>query len=75
MTPIEATQSLVLQYGQQGLPAVAHSVYLSQEKDEDTGELIPTIHVAVRPTYAKRIKVPTEHQGHPVKQVPWPKGA
>lgn len=71
MTIIEAAQSLVLSLNS---PAVGHSVYVHQEVNEDKS-LTPTIHVAVRPTYLNKIKVPTEHQGYPVKQVPWPKGA
>lgn len=69
MTPLEATQSLVLTFGQLGHPAIAHSVYLNNAGP------IPEIHVAVRPTYLNKIKVPKEHQGHTVVQVPWPKGA
>ncbi len=71
MNIIEAAQTLILSLNS---PAIGHAVYVNQEKNED-GSITPTIHVAVRPTYLNKIKVPTEHQGHPVKQVPWPEGA
>lgn len=72
MTIIEAAQSLVLSLNSH---AIGHAIYVNTDVDPETKEFIQTIHVAVRPTYLKKITVPTEHQGHPVKQVPWPKGA
>lgn len=72
MTAIEAAQSLVLSFQ---VPAIAHSIWVGTEVDPDTKEFVQSINIAVRPTYKNKIKVPTEHQGHPVKQVPWPKGA
>ena len=72
MNIIEAAQSLILSLNS---PAIGHAIYVNTDVDPDTKEFVQTIHVAVRPTYLNKIKVPSEQQGHPVKQVPWPEGA
>lgn len=72
MNIIDAAQSFILSLNS---PAIAHAVWVGTEVDPDTKEFVQSINIAVRPTYKNKIKVPTEHQGWPVKQVPWPKGA
>lgn len=78
MNIIDAAQSLILSLNS---PAIGHAVWVNTDvvrldpDDPKTGEFVQTIHVAVRPTYLNKIKVPKEHQGHTVVQVPWPKGA
>lgn len=72
MNIIDAAQSLILSLNS---PAIGHAVYVNTDTDPDTKEFVQTIHVAVRPTYLNKIKVPKEHQGHTVVQVPWPRGA
>lgn len=69
MTIMDAATSLAKTLG----PAAYHSVYINTGVDEDTKSFTHAIHVAVRPQYVNKIKVPTEFQGHAVKQVPWPK--
>jgi hypothetical protein len=54
-------------------PAQWHSVWIRAETDEDgraTGK--HELCVSVRPEKLKQVKVPKEHQGIPVVQVPWP---
>ena len=68
MTIMNAAASLALSLG----PPAYHSVFVNTSVGDDK-EFIQTIHVAVRPQYKSRIKVPTSHEGYPVTQVPWPK--
>lgn len=51
-------------------PAQWHSVFIRTTVDEN-GHFVRDLCVSVRP--GKKIKVPKEHQGIPVVQVPWPK--
>ncbi len=51
-------------------PAQWHSVFIRTSVGED-GEFVRELCVSVRP--GKNVKVPTEHQGIPVVNVPWPK--
>lgn len=67
MTIMDAATSLAKQLG----PAAYHSVYINTSVED--GKFAPSIHVAIRPQYVSKIKVPEEHQGYPVKRVPWPK--
>jgi len=73
MNCIEAAQSLILTLNNQ--PAIGHAIWVATDVDPDTKEFRQVIKMAVRPSYANRIKVPKEHQGHPVVQEPWPEGA
>lgn len=61
-------------------PAQAHSVWIRAETTTDeNGKLWATgkqeLCVSIRPTWKDKIKVPTEHEGIPVVNVPWPKGS
>lgn len=68
-----AAQSLILRLN---APPQAHSVYVQATVDEH-GKAIGKQHlcVSIRPSWKAKIKVPTEHLGIPVVEVPWPKGA
>lgn len=68
---ISAAQSLILALK---APPQAHSVWIRTETDEETGDFRKSLCVSIRPGYEKKIKVPDEHQGIPVVNVPWPKG-
>lgn len=52
-------------------PAQWHSVFIRTSVDPDTKQFVRELCVSVRP--GKKVSVPTEHQGIPVVQVPWPK--
>ena len=55
-------------------PAQWHSVWIRAETDENglaTGK--QELCVSIRP--GKKVNVPTEHEGIPVVNVPWPKGS
>lgn len=68
MTIMDAATALAKSLG----PAAFHSVYVNTDVGDDKN-FIHSIHVAVRPAYKAKIKVPEEFQGFAVKQVPWPK--
>ena len=67
---IEAAQSLILRLN---APAQHHSVWGRTEVDPKTKEFVKSLCVSIRP--GNKIKVPSEHMGIPVVQVPWPKGS
>lgn len=73
-----AAQSLIVSLN---APAQAHSVWVRSETrtDEETGKLLATekqeLCVSIRPTWKNKIKVPEQHEGHAVVNVPWPKGS
>ena len=69
---VQAAQSLIIALH---APAQHHSVWVRTEVDLDTKEFVKSLCVSIRPAQAGKIKVPTSHQGIPVVQVPWPKGA
>ena len=69
---LEAAQSLILQLN---APAQYHSVWVRTDVDPKTKEFVKSICVSIRPAQVNKIKVPTEHMGFPVLQVPWPKGS
>lgn len=69
---LEAAQSLILQLK---APAQYHSVWVRSDVNQETGEVIKSLCVSIRPAQLKNIQVPTEHMGIPVVQVPWPKGS
>ena len=56
-------------------PTQWHSVWVRAKVDPETGLATgeQELCVSIRP--GKNVKVPTEHQGVPVVQVPWPKGS
>ena len=53
-------------------PAQWHAVFIRTEVDEDTKQFVRSLCVSIRPGYESKVKVPKEHQGIPVVQVPWP---
>jgi hypothetical protein len=55
-------------------PAQFHSVWVRSEVQDD-GSIQKMLCVSIRPAQMKQIKVPSEHMGIPVVQVPWPKGS
>lgn len=74
---LSAAQSLIRRLN---APAQAHSVWVRSEiekdengKDRATGN--QELCVSIRPTWKSKIKVPDEHEGIPVVNVPWPKGS
>jgi hypothetical protein len=70
---LAAAQSLIRQLN---APAQSHSVWIAADVDEDgraTGK--QSLCVSIRPNWKAKITVPTEHQGIPVVNVPWPKGS
>jgi hypothetical protein len=69
---IEAAQTLIKRLN---APAQFHSVYVQTAVDPDTQEFKKSLCVSIRPAQVNKIKVPSEHMGIPVVQVPWPKGA
>ncbi|HEX2653542.1 MAG TPA: hypothetical protein VHN11_07820 [Xanthobacteraceae bacterium] len=69
---LEAAQSLIVSLH---APAQHHSVWVRNEVDSDTGKINTALCVSIRPAQVGKIKVPAEHMGIPVVQVPWPKGA
>lgn len=69
-TYLDAAQSLILRLN---APAQVHSVWIGTEVVD--GEFKRSLNVSVRPGWKNRIKVPTEHLGIPVVEVPWPKGS
>ena len=68
---IEAAQSLIVRLA---APAQYHSVWIKAEVNE-AGEMKKSLCVSIRPGQVNKIKVPDEHLGIPVVQVPWPKGS
>lgn len=52
-------------------PAQWHSVFIRTEVN-DEGQFVQSLCVSVRPEHVNKVRVPTEHQGIPVVQVPWP---
>ncbi len=69
---IEAAQSLIIRLA---APAQHHSVWVQTAVDPETKAFVKRICVSIRPSQLSKIKVPTEHMGIPVVQVPWPKGS
>ncbi len=72
MTILDAAQDLIKQLN---APAVAHSVWIAAEPDEETRGFKHRICVAIRPAYKLKIKVPKECKGYPVVEMPWPRGS
>lgn len=69
---LEAAQTLIQRLN---APAQFHSVWVKTEVDPETKEFKKSLCVSIRPAQVNKIKVPAEHMGIPVVQVPWPKGA
>lgn len=69
---LAAAQSLIVRLNS---PAQYHSVWVKTEVDPETKQFVKSLCVSIRPAQLSKIKVPTEHEGIPVVQVPWPKGA
>lgn len=69
---LQAAQSLILALH---APAQHHSVWIKNEVDPETGAVNTALCVSIRPAQVGKIKVPAEHMGIPVVQVPWPKGS
>jgi len=67
---INAAQTLITTLN---APPQAHSVWV--KTDVVDGEFVRSLCVSVRPGFKSKIKIPAEHQGIPVVEVPWPKGA
>lgn len=67
-----AAQSLIVELH---APAQYHSVWVRTDLDPETKEFVKSLCVSIRPAHLGKIKVPTEHLGIPVVQVPWPKGS
>lgn len=65
----QAAQSLIVSLHS---PAQWHSVWIKNEVDKDTGHVSQSLCVSVRPGYEAKVKVPKEHLGIPVVNVPWP---
>lgn len=77
-----AAQTLVrsLQADGSPAPAQAHAVWVQAETDTNAdGKLIATgrqqLCVSIRPGWISKIKVPETYEGHPVVNVPWPRGS
>lgn len=68
---LAAAQSLIVHLS---APAQYHSVWVRSEVQED-GSIQKMLCVSIRPAHVSKIKVPSEHMGIPVVQVPWPKGS
>lgn len=56
-------------------PAQWHSVFIRTEVDPETKEFTRSLCVSIRPEHVNKVKVPAEHMGIPVVQVPWPEGS
>lgn len=56
-------------------PAQMHSVWIRNDLDNDTKEFKRSLCVSIRPEYKARVTIPETHEGIPVVEVPWPKGA
>lgn len=69
---LAAAQSLIIRLN---APPQAHSVYVQTAVDDETKEFKKSLCVSIRPSWKAKVKVPTEHLGIPVVEVPWPKGA
>lgn len=69
---LEAAQSLIVRLG---APAQFHSVWVKTDVDPETKQFKKSLCVSIRPAQVNKIKVPESHNGIPVVQVPWPKGA
>lgn len=67
---IDAAQTLIAQLN---APPVAHSVWVRTDVVE--GEFVRSLCVSIRPGWKSKVKVPKEHAGIPVVEVPWPKGS
>lgn len=67
---IDAAQGLIQKLN---APPQAHSVWV--KTDVVDGAFVQSLCVSIRPTYKAKIKIPAEHNGIPVVEVPWPKGA
>lgn len=69
MTDLSQTaQSLIVSLH---APAQWHSVWI-RNVDPETGKHEQSLCVSVRPGYESKVKVPKEHLGIPVVNVPWP---
>lgn len=68
---LTAAQTLIVRLN---APAQAHSVWIKTEVD-DEGRFVKSLCVSIRPGWKDKIKVPTEHEGIAVVNVPWPKGS
>lgn len=66
---IDAAQTLIKRLN---APTVAHSVWV--KTDVVDGEFVRSLCVSVRPGWKAKVKLPTEHSGIPVVEVPWPRG-
>ena len=66
----QAAQSLIVSLH---APAQYHSVWIRTSTVD--GKFIKELCVSVRPGHEKQVKVPTEHMGVPVVNVPWPAGS
>jgi hypothetical protein len=66
----EAAQTLIKRLN---APAQFHSVWIKTEIDPDTQQFTKSLCVSVRPEHVNKVKVPAEHMGIPVVNVPWPK--
>ncbi len=64
-----AAQSLIIQFNQ---PAQFHAVWVNANVDAETGDIDRTICVSIRPGHEKNFIIPAEHEGVPVRSVPWP---
>ncbi len=69
---LTAAQTLIVRLN---APAQMHSVWVNTTVDPETKEFIKSLCVSVRPAYKSRITIPETHNGIPVVEVPWPKGA